>query len=190
METAQTAQTNTERERAERALAAARAKAKSEVMKKQQFVKRTAVEYVGKLMMELAREDLTAYTRGRLNSELEEAKSVIAMFQPRTTQARSGQPGQPARSGQPVAPRARPVGTGPTRQASVTESAVKVRGPTLESRNGKPHNFIVRLNVPGVKPVSTSFSFSRYGGESGARRAAEDEVRELKNTHSSATVQS
>ena len=161
-------------------------------MRKQQAVERMAVEYVGKLTRELERGDLTASTRKRLRAEMDSVKAWnrIAMVEPRTAQARSGKPGQPARSGQPVAPRARPVGTGPTRQASITESAVKVRGPTLESRNGKPHNFIVRLNVPGMKSVSSSFSFSRYGGESGARRAAEDKVRELKNTHSSATVQS
>ena len=120
-------------------------------MRKQQAVERMAVEYVGKLTRELERGDLTASTRKRLRAEMEGVKACSAMVEPRTAQARSGKPGQPARSGQPVAPRARPVGTGPTRQASITESAVKVRGPTLESRNGKPYNLIVRLNVPGMK---------------------------------------
>ena len=176
-------QANTDRVKAQRALDVARAKAKSDVTRQQQFVKRQAVEYAAKLRQELANDELTAHARRTLASELDGANAVIASFQPLPTQARSGQPGQPARSGQPAAP-ARPVGTGLTRQARVAEGEVKVQGPHLENRNGKPHDYIVRLFVRGQKPVSTTFNFSKHGGQNGALQAAEAKVRDLRASNS------
>ena len=188
-ETAKTMQANTDRFQAERTLAAARAKAQSDVTRHQNDVKRNAVEYVAKLTQALASHGLTVSGRKRLETELKGVNDVIASFQPLTAQARSDQPGQPARSGEPAAP-ARPVGTGLTRQARVAAGEVKVQGPHLESRNGQPHNYIVRLTVPGQKPVSTTFSFSKYGGQTAALQAAEEKARDLRTEQESVKTRS
>ena len=182
-------QANTDRIKAERALAAARAKAKSDVTRQQQFVKRQAVEYVAELTQALASHGLTVSGRKRLETELKGVNDVIASFQPLSARARSDQPGQPARSGEPAAP-ARPVRTGLTRQARVAAGEVKVHGPHLETRSGHPHNYIVRLTVPGQKPVSTTFSFSKYGSQTAALQAAEEKARDLRTEQESVKTRS